>query len=1105
MARFKHKTTRKLLPLSVALAFASAAHAGSAPPLSAAAFRTAESAQQSVAGRVSGESGPIAGVTVQVVGSSASAQTDAEGRFRIEAPIGGTVRFSAVGYRTKEVEATSATMDVSLEADTRTVDEVVVVGYGTQKRSNVTGAVTTVDAGKTFETRPITDVGRALQGGVSGLSVSTPSGDLGGDPVIRLRGVSGSLQTQGGAAPLILVDGVEVPSMSMVSPADIETMSVVKDASAAIYGSRAAWGVILIKTKSGKRNTRTSVGYANNFSLQKRTTTPVIAGGAEGARAGLLALQRHDPSETGFTTLGVTYDEYAIQKMEEWERLYGGQDLGLEMVAGRDYEVVGGKLYFHRPWDAESMFMRDRTPQQNHSLNIAGGSEKVSYNAGFGLLSQTGVLRDNPDKYNRYNFNLGLDADLNDWLAGYAKVLYSTSDVSKPYSFNGQYEPMFYMYRWPRNFPYGTIDGRQMHNAIADVQQANMNVRGQRMARFTFGGKATVMPGLTVDADYTYSQFMDRFDENGGSVTAWDFWNTTTFEYRTYTGANHNRSRKERTLTDQHVGNLYATYDAGFGGHALKFMAGANAELFQSDNIWGQRTGMLDQRYPQLGLATGDATASSGASHWSTLGFFGRANYAFRDKYLFEVLARYDGSSRFNRENVWGFFPAASAGYVLSREGFMDWSKRYLDFLKVRASWGSVGNQTVPSGLYLSTLEQAESGWLVGGVNQNTVSAPSVVSQSLTWETVTTQEVGLDATFLQNRFDLTFNLFRRTVSDLITGGVLLPSSFGAPSPLRNFGEMQTNGWELEVAYSHRFAGGLTMRLAGQLSDFTEKITKFDGVGQINANGTSSDYAGKAIGEIWGYETDRLFQTADFDNNGGVYTLKPDIPSQAYHEDLTFRYGPGDVKFKDLNGDGVIGIGDGTVENPGDRRVIGNSTPRYQYGFRADFGFRGFDLGFFLQGLGKRDLWAGGDFVTPGWRYAEAWYAHQMDYWTEDNPNAFYYRPTRQDQSNTSRNYIPQTRYLMDMSYLRLKNLTLGYTLPKSVTDRAKISKLRLFFSGENLLEIDNLDNIPVDPETDYPEAGNGPDIWGNANTDLNTFGRTYPYRRTYSLGLQLTF
>jgi len=1069
--------------------------------INASAFSTLSDAnylQSSIKGRVVSADGALQGVTISIVGATGTSITDADGNFTIQAAIGATLRFSSVGFSTKDIVIENTNeLVVQLDPEDNTLEEVVVVGYGTQRRSNLTGAVSSVNVEKTFETRPITDAARGLQGAVSGLAISTASGDLGVDPTIRLRGVSGSLQTQGGASPLILVDGVEVPSLSMINPTDIESMSVIKDASAAIYGSRAAWGVILIKTKSGKRNSKTTINYSNNIAFQRLAKTPVIASGPDGARAGLLAAQRDDPSLTGYLNLATRYDEYAIQKMEEWDRLYAGQDLGLEMLEGRDYEFKDGFLYVHRSWDAEEMFMKKFTPQQNHNLNISGGSDKVSYNAGFGLISQNGIMKDNPDKYNRYNFNLGINADLTDWLTGYAKVLYSASNVSKPYSYNGNvFEPLFYMYRWPRNFPYGTIDGLPMRNALTDVQQANMNERNLTMGRYTFGGQAKILPGLTLDADYTYSQFITKYDENGGSVAGWDFWSPGPFKYGTYTGAAHNRSRKDRTMTDRHVGNMYATYDKAYKDHNFKLMAGANAELFKSDNIWGQRLGLLDPNFPQLGLATGDMTTSSGASHWSTLGFFGRLNYDFNNKYLFEVLARYDGSSRFNSDNVWGFFPAVSAGYVLTQEDFFDWSKISLNFLKVRASYGSVGNQTVPSGLYLSTLGQAASNWVVGGVNQNTMTTPTIVSQNLTWETVTTKEIGIDAAFFNNKLNVTFNRFRRTVSDLITGGVVLPSSYGAPSPLRNFGEMQTNGWELELGYNHRFESGFNMRFAGQLADYVESITQFEGLAQVNVTGESTNYKGKVIGEIWGYETDRLFQVGDFiDNGGGSYTLKDGIPSQELYETTKFKFGPGDVKYKDLNGDGVITTGNGTVENPGDRRVIGNSNPRFQYGFRADFDYKGFDLGFFIQGVGRRHAWVGGDLSVPGWRPAEAWYSHQMDYWTPENTEAFYYRPTNQNQSNTTLNHMPQTRYLLDMSYLRLKNLSFGYTLPATILEQAKISKFRVFFSGENLLELTNL-SIPIDPETEYTAQG---------AADRNTFGRSYPYRRTFSLGLQLTF
>jgi TonB-linked SusC/RagA family outer membrane protein len=1052
--------------------------------------------QNTVQGTVSDSNGPIEGVTVSVVGVPGSTITDAAGKFKINAPLGSTLRFSSIGYISQDVKVSSNSINVILQTEDTALEEVVIVGYGSQKRSNVTGAVTTVDVSKTFENRPVVDAGRALQGAVAGLNITTPSGDLGGDPTIRLRGVSGSLESSGGASPLILVDGVEVPSLNLISPNDIESMSVIKDASAAIYGSRAAYGVILIKTKSGKRGAKTTLSYNNNFGFQTPTTTPEIASGSAGAKLALDTYRRYSPGATGFSNLGIRYDDYAVEKMAEWEKLYGGQDLSSEMVYGRDYEVKDGFLYFHRTWDAADMFMKDWTPQQTHNLSVNGGSEKTNYNIGLGYMNQEGVLKVNPDEHSRYNLNVGVNTEISSWLTGYVKALYSTSEYSKPFVYNkAVYDPWFYLYRWPANYPYGTIDGIGMRNAINDVEQASMNSYKTNFGRFTLGGTAKIIDGLTIEGDYTYSNNTRRNHETGGKVYGWDFWNKTTFTEGFYSDANYDYTQFRNIYEDRHVANMFATWLKNYGNHNVKVMAGANAELVDTESQAVKRMNLLDYNYGQIGLANGTTTGESAAGHWSTLGFFGRVNYDYQDKYLVELLGRYDGSSRFRSDNRWGFFPAASVGYVVTKEDYMDWSKSFLSFLKVRGSWGSVGNQNVASSLFISTFSSAASDWLVGNEILTTLTTPSVISPFLTWETVTTKEVGVDAAFFNNKFNVTFNKYRRTVSDMISQGIALPSSFGAAAPKRNYGEMQTNGWELELAYNHQFNNGLSMRLSGQLSDFKETITKYAGVATVNSDGSSSNYEGKTIGEIWGYETDRFFTNDDFEVVNGKTVLKPGIPSQSYYESNTFTYGPGDVKFKDLNGDGVIGVGDGTVANPGDRRIIGNSSPRYSYGFRADFGYKGFDLGLFFQGVAKRDIWAGGDLAIPGWRYADAYYVHQLDYWTPENPNAYYPAPAYQAESNTKYNFLPQSKYLLDMSYFRLKNVTLGYNIPQTVLDRAKIQKLRVFFSGENLFELDNL-NVPIDPETDYTADG--------AN-DKNSFGRSYPYRRTLSFGLQLTF
>jgi len=1061
--------------------------------------------QKTISGRVIDyENLPLPGVTITINESTARAtQTNDKGEYTVEAQVGEVLTFQFLGMEpVQRTVGEDNTINVSMVGSSQSLQDVVVVGYGTQKRANLTGAVTTIDVEKTFETRPITDVARALQGAAPGLTITSPSGDLGSNPTIRLRGVTGSLNTgSAGASPLILVDNVEVPSLQMVNPDDIQSVSVLKDAaSTSIYGTRAAWGVILITTKSGKRNTPNTIRYTNNVAWQKPTETLEIASAAEGAEVAFAALRRTNPNLTSFKAIGTTFDEIAIERMREWEELYGGQNLGLEMVEGRDFETRGGNLYFYRPWDAPGMYMKEYSPQQMHNLTINGGSEKINYNLGLGYLNQGGVLKVNPDKFQRLNMNLGVDATLNSWLSARAKVLYSNSMVDKPYSYNGDtYDPWFYLYRWQKTLPYGTFEGKPFRNAITDVEQARMMEDRSSMTRISLGSTLTPVTGLNVNVDYTYTNFGERDHLVGGAASGWDFWGGT-MDYRQYTSASHDRVRYTSFFQDRHVLNVVANYDLNVKeDHEFKFTAGINSELYEGGNHFSQRTELMDPDKGELQLATGVQTANSNAGHWSTLGYFGRVNYSFKNRYLLQASARIDGSSRFPRNDQWATFPSVSAGWIASEEEFLEFARPYLSFLKVRGSYGLIGNQNVGANAFIATMPTSSSSWLIGEAFIPTVGTPGVISPTLTWETVKDLDFGVDMNFFNNNLTFTFDWFKRTTSDMLSAGSTLPSSFGATAPRRNFGEMETKGWEVELGYRHLFENGFSISANGQLSDFRERITKF-------ANATrliSSNYEGRVIGEIWGYETDRFFTDNDFEQDGAGNLLTDDnghwipragIADQTLYESSWFFYGPGDIKYKDLNGDGIIDRGEGTVESPGDQKIIGNSNPRWQYGLRMDFGYKGFDLGFFLQGVGKRDLWASGTSFIPGFRPGEAWYQHQLDYWTPENPNAFYPRPTDQGQSNSIRNFMPQTKYLLDMSYLRVKNLTFGYTFPEKWVERAKVQNLRIFFSGENLFEFDNVD-MPIDPETDYTS-------WGL--NDGNSFGRVYPFKRTYSFGLQLT-
>jgi len=1055
-----------------------------------------------VTGRVTDNDGiSLPGVSVKIKGTSAGVSTDLDGKYSIRANQGAVLQFSFIGaFPQERTVGTVNTINVVLRNDSQSLNEVVIVGYGTQKKATLTGAISTVDVAEVLSSRPTTDVVRALQGTVPGLTITSPSGALGSNPSIRLRGISGSLNG-GGAQPLILLDNVEITDLQSVNPDDIEAISVLKDAaSASIYGTRAAWGVILITTKSGKKGAPTRINYSNNVSMATPTQTAEMAPAAEGAEMALLAYRRTNPTLPRYGVVGMYVDDIAVQKMREWKQTYGGQDLGPEMVLGRDFEIRDGFFFPYREWDPGKEFMNKWSPQQKHDLSFSGGSNKISYNLGAGYLGQTGVLKVNPDEFSRYNLTLNLNSDITDWFSARGRMLTSNTLTTEPYSYNGAtYDPLYYLYRWPTQFPYGTYNGQAFRNAVDELRQSNMNEDRNNFSRVSVGGTFKIIPGLTVDADYTYGGNTGRGNQIGGVASAIDFWSTgAALTYRPYTSATYDRVIYNSDYSSSNNGRVVATYQKTIKDHAFKVMMGGEAETYEFGSQYSERRGLMDPSKGELGLTSGDQFTSGSHSHWATNGVFGRLNYTYKDKYLFEATGRYDGSSRFPANDRYAFFPSVSAGYVISEEKFMDFAKPVLSNLKFRASWGAVGHQNVGNA-FLSLMSTGNSNWLVGGKNMIGVSTPSIVPPSLTWETVTDLNFGVDARLFNESFGISFDWYNRTTSDMISAGITLPNSFGASAPQRNYGEMQVKGWELALDYRHTFDNGFRFNATGSLADFNENLTKF-------ANSTktvTSNYEGRNLREIWGYETERFFTKDDFQQDAsgnlilvsGRYVLKPGIPDQKQFETASFFFGPGDVKYKDLNGDGVISQGTNTVDNPGDQSVIGNSTPRYQYGLRLGTDWKGFDFDIFFQGVGKRELWVHSPATVPGVGIGEGWYASQLDYWTPENPGAFYPRPSNVGQTANTTNFLRQTKYLLDMSYLRAKNLTFGYTIPSRLLERVKVSRARVYFSGENLFEKDNLGQISIDPEMDYTSTG---------SNDPRTFGRVYPYRRSLSFGLQVT-
>ena len=1077
--------------------------------------------RRTVSGLVTEESSgePLPGVSIVEKGTNVGTVTNADGEFTLSVGAGATLRISFVGMVPQEVAVGNATnIRVKMKPSVMEMSELVVVGYGTQRKANLTGAVATVDVEKTLEARPITDIGRALQGTTPGLTVTTTSGAIGGSPNIKIRGIVSTISGNAGN-PLILVDDVEVPDLSYVNPDDIESISILKDASTtAIYGARAAFGAILITTKKGTRDGSVKISYSNNFSWSTPTNVPEHTRADLNLQYSYDQLNAFNTSPTWeFGQVGYYYNPDVITKVKEWIDKYGdGKALGREMVEGRDFDYrASGGAYFYRPWNIYDIYYKDWTPQQNQNLSVSGGTEKSQYNLSAGYIDQKGVLNLFDDFYRRLNVSGYISTEVKDWLTVRGKFMYAKTQEETPFLYaSATYDPMYYLYRWHQVYPYGTYKDAEFRGGVNDMKAARPEEWDTYYSRYTLGATVKILKGLTADFDYTYNQTFSTLHRVGGYVSGVNFWSrgkNMTFEDVTgiYSTASYDYAQYSSDKELTNVYNGYVTYDTRIGNHAVKVMGGTNIEDSEYIYLSARRNNVYDFDKGEVNLAKGDQIATSSHSWWSVAGFFGRINYAYKDKYLFEANGRYDGSSRFGKGERWGFFPSASAAWRITEEPWMKSFKPVLSSLKLRGSYGEVGNQDVPLSAYIPTLtvsnpEKAGNYWLI---NKQYVpyisSSPALVDPTLTWETVSTLDFAIDAGLFDDKLNFTAEWYRRKTMDMLSPGETIPSTIGASAAKRNFGELETNGIELSVSYRHTFSNDLSISASGQFTDYKSKVTKYPSAS--DPKNTDTYWQGKTLGDIWGYKTEGLFQEDDFvwedgkikqtvlENGQSKNTMAEGIANQYIFESGLFKYGPGDVRLKDMNDDGVIDYGANTVGDPGDKTVIGNTTPRYQYSFRVGASWKGFDLEAFFQGVGKRSIWATGNMVLPGYYGAEANFAHTLDYWSEENTGAFYPRPVNYAQT-AKWNYLPNDRYLLNASYLRMKSLTIGYTIPRQLTEKFDIRRVRVYFNGENLFEFDKMKDIPIDPELDWTTT--------TAN-DSRSFGRSYPYRRTVSFGVQV--
>lgn len=1084
---------------------------------------------------VDAEGEPILGATVVELGTTRGTVTDIDGNFTINSHANAKLRITYVGYKTVETKAVNG-MKVVMQNDNAQLDEIVVVGYGQQKKVNLTGSVTNVDIEKTLGGRPEQDVAKALQGAVPGLTITNTSGDINSQPTMQIRGL-GTLSNGATSNPLVVVDGVPVDDLTMVNAADISTISVLKDAaSTSIYGSRAAFGVILITTKEGKKGEKVSVKYDGHFAWDRATVLPDYPDVPSQLEAAMIGAKRTDGSDPELFGM---YFSKMLPYAKAWKEQHSGKKGYSEMKPFQsmdnvgDYYFNGNQPFYYADYDIQDIWYNKAAPSQSHSVSLNGSSGRTSYYTSFSYDYKQNLMKFNPDKLSRYNFTTNLKTDVTDWLTVGTRVNFVRRSFSKADSWNNVYQ---YLWRWgsffiPSGYMYDENGEKLDYRVVAMQKQAARKTTVHDQARFNAYAIAHITKDLTFNVDYTYQIDNYNYKTSDHSVYGMN-WSGVTPTY--IVGTSSSNTTRENIKQNRWTANAYLNYNHTWAdAHNLGVLVGVNGERFKSDEMWANRTHLYNEDYPELNLAYGemkDATISSFTGDRSTAGYFGRINYDYKGIYLLELNGRYDGSSRFPAGDKWAFFPSMSLGYRFTEEGYWKNLHDVISNGKLRFSYGEIGNEAIGDNMFISTISpvgQSSLYWMDKNGNKlNQFQLPDWVSSSLTWERIKTTDIGVDLSFLNDDLSLTFDWYQRTTNDMLAPGKAIPDVAGASAPFTNAGSLRTRGWELSLSYRKQINKDLNVYGTFNIGDSKSKVTKWNNDSKLightggivsASNARMYAYEGETWGDIWGFETDRYFTEDDFNGKdaNGKWIYKDGVADQTGIQTDNFVFGPGDIKYKDLDGNHVIDGGKGTADDHGDLKVIGNTLPRYEYSFHLGGSWKGIDLDLFFQGVGKRDMWTQSSFVFPLMRDADkALYANQTSYNVYDPANGI----INISQSNRypclysgnegsgnvtglasiggEHNYYPQTKYLVNMAYLRLKNVTIGYTLPASITKKVYMEKVRFYGSVNNLCLLYNgAKDYPVDPEMN---AGQGSLSYG-------TWGRTFPITRTWSVGVQVTF
>lgn len=1003
----------------------------------------------------------VIGASVVVKGTTNGTITGLDGDFSIpNVKKGDVIVVSYVGYMNSEIIWEGKPLKIALKEDSKTLDEVVVVGYATVKKANLTGAVSAVDD-KVLADRPIVNLGQGLQGTIPNLNITT-SGQPGKGSSFNVRGET----SINGGSPLVLVDGVQMDP-NLINPQDVASVSVLKDAaSASIYGARAAYGVILITTKSGRKNMPTQVSFDASVSFNSPTTRPEYMNSMEYA---------HWMNAANNTTSG--RDLLSQEEMEHIEAYFYDPVNNLPVFVAKDPSswqygnCQAGKYAYCGNTDWMKEMYKKTYPVQKYNVNINGGSDKATYYTSVGYMDQGSLMRYGDEGFRKFNMVNNINYDINNWMHVSMKTSYIRTEL------DGLAQDVVHGESWigndtqplmPVKHPDGNWSGQGNYTNFAAVLD-EMGSRKTTKNDFwnTLALKLTPLKGLTINMDYTFNYYAEH-----GKVHRKTF-NEYGIDGKFLQVFQHSRPSyvSESQANDTYNAfNLFGDYELTLGKHYFKVMAGYNQETKHTRGFSASRDELISNDLPSMNAATGEKDVGNSDDSWATRSGFFRVNYSFADRYLLEVNGRYDLSSKFPKDDRSVFSPSFSLGWKLSEESwFKQPTNGFFDELKIRASYGSLANQALDNGwyAYLSNYGTGTLGYIMGGKQPQYVLPGGLVSNTVTWEKVTQWDLGLDFVILQNRLKGTFDYYQRKTTDMLGPGRILPNILGMSEPLENAADMVTRGWELALTWNDQLDNGLHYSVGFNLSDTQAEITKYD---NPTKSLSSPYYEGQIVGDIWGYESS-LFQSAD---------EIASAPDQSKLDGGISKV-PGDIRFMDIDGNGVVDNGENTVDKPGDMKIIGNNKARYRYGFNISADWKGFDLGIFFQGVGKRDLMLP---YTFKWQYGSMWQvptAVGNDYWREDNAGGWLPVARFNGSQALGQN---QTRYLLDASYLRLKSLSFGYTLPVSLTKQWGIQKCRVYFTGENLLTFKHTPE-GFDPELDDPYK--------------------YPQQKSLALGLNVVF